>query len=210
VTAKLKNAATSAVCTTQRAAELLGVSVSTVQQLVEAGEIVAWKTKGGHRRIPLEAVMAYKVQPGAVAPATRATPATGGGQPPVSILIVEDNPMQRQLYQRQISAWDLPASLAFCENGYQALLEVARRQPDILLVDILMEGMDGYELINTILADSHLRPMHIAILSGLDHEALQTRGGVPRGVVFFQKPVNFDELRGYLRACCAQLERDTK
>lgn len=197
---------TEEVCTTQRAAELLGISVSTVQQLVEAGEIEAWKTKGGHRRIPLAAVMAYKLQPGAeLAPARAAVAAQGA-----SILIVEDNPMQRQLYQKQIGGWNLPAMLGFCDNGYQALLEVARRQPDILLVDIMMEGMDGYELINTILADSHLRPMHIAILSGLEREALQARGGVPRGVVFFQKPVNFDELRGYLRACCAQLERDAK
>ena len=197
---------TEEVCTTQRAAELLGISVSTVQQLVEAGEIEAWKTKGGHRRIPLAAVMAYKLQPGAELAPARTLPAPGAA----AVLIVEDNPMQRQLYQKQIGSWGLPATLAFCDNGYQALLEVARRQPDILLVDIMMEGMDGYELINTILADSHLRPMHIAILSGLDHEALQQRGGVPRGVVFFQKPVNFDELRGYLRACCAQLERDTK
>jgi excisionase family DNA binding protein len=192
--------ATEEVCTTQRAAELLGVSVSTVQQLVEAGQIEAWKTRGGHRRIPLAAVMAYKLQPDA-APAR--LPEAG-----VSILIVEDNPMQRQLYERHLGAWALPARMTFCENGYQALLEVARRQPDILLVDIVMEGMDGYELINSILADGHLRPMHIAILSGLDEAALRARGGVPRGVVFFPKPVNFDELRGYLRACCAQLERD--
>lgn len=194
------------VCTTQRAAELLGISVSTVQQLVEAGQIEAWKTRGGHRRIPLAAVMAYKLQPGAeLAPARpQAAPAAA------AILIVEDNPMQRQLYQKQIGGWELPATLGFCDNGYQALLEVARRQPDILLVDIMMEGMDGYELINTLLSDPHLRPMHIAILSGLDSAALQARGGVPRGVVFFQKPVNFDELRGYLRACCAQLARDAK
>jgi len=197
---------TEEVCTTQRAAELLGISVSTVQQLVEAGEIEAWKTKGGHRRIPLAAVMAYKLQPG-----TEQAPARPhAGVTSATILIVEDNPMQQRLYQKQVGSWDLPATLAFCSNGYQALLEVARRQPDILLVDIMMEGMDGYELINTILADNHLRPMHIAILSGLDRAALQVRGGLPRGVVFFQKPVNFDELRGYLRACCAQLERDEK
>ena len=48
------------VCTTQRAAEILGISVSSVQQLVEAGVITAWKTKGGHRRIPLAAVLRYK------------------------------------------------------------------------------------------------------------------------------------------------------
>ncbi|MYM33480.1 excisionase family DNA-binding protein [Duganella sp. FT94W] len=198
---------TEEVCTTQRAAELLGISVSTVQQLVEAGQIEAWKTKGGHRRIPLAAVMAYKAQPAldGLTPAPRPVAAPGAG---TSILIVEDNPMQRQLYEKHIGGWTLPASLSFCENGYQALLEIARRQPDILLVDVMMEGIDGYELINTILADRQLRPMHIAILSGLEQTALQARGGVPRGVVFFHKPVNYDELRGYLRACCAQQERD--
>lgn len=194
---------TEEVCTTQRAAELLGISVSTVQQLVESGVIEAWKTKGGHRRIPLAAVLAYKAQPGAAQP-----PALRSQAGEASILVVEDNPMQRQLYERQIASWGLPARLKFCENGYQALLEIARQQPDILLADILMEGMDGYELINTVRADPQLPPMHIAIASSLSPEALEERGGVPRGVVFFSKPVNYDELRGYLRACCAQRERD--
>jgi excisionase family DNA binding protein len=198
------------VCTTQRAAEILGISVSSVQQLVEAGVIEAWKTKGGHRRIPLAAVMAYKAQPGAaLAPAAAALPARPASAV-ASILVVEDNPMQRTLYQRHLDAWQLPASVTFCENGYQALLEIARRQPDILLADIVMDGIDGYEVINTIVGDAQLRPMHIAILSGLDQAALAARGGVPPGVVFFSKPVNYDELRGYLRACCAQHERDRK
>ena len=48
------------VCTTQKAAEILGISVTSVQQLVELGMIEAWKTQGGHRRIPLAAVVAYK------------------------------------------------------------------------------------------------------------------------------------------------------
>jgi len=197
------------VCTTQRAAEILGISVSSVQQLVEAGVIEAWKTKGGHRRIPLAAVMAYKAQPGAAAAGAAPAPARASGDG-ATILVVEDNPMQRTLYERHIGAWALPASLTFCENGYQALLEIARRQPDILLADIVMDGIDGYEVINTIVGDPQLRPMHIAILSGLDEAALAQRGGVPPGVVFFSKPVNYDELRGYLRACCAQHERDRK
>jgi len=197
------------VCTTQRAAEILGVSVSSVQQLVEAGVIEAWKTKGGHRRIPLQAVLAYKATPlsGGV-PARAAAPAAAGAL--ATILVVEDNPMQRAIYERQIGAWDLPASLTFCENGYQALLEIARRQPDILLADIVMDGIDGYEVVKTIVADPELNAMHIAILSGLTEAELAARGGVPAGVVFFAKPVNYDELRGYLKACCAQYSRVAK
>lgn len=192
------------VCTTQKAAEILGISVTSVQQLVEAGVIEAWKTKGGHRRIPLAAVHAYKGAPGHEARAARARHGAGA---PASILIIEDNPIQRALYDKQIGSWALPAELRFCENGYQALIEIARHKPDILLADIVMEGIDGYEVIRTIMADSLLADMHIAMLSSLAPDDLAARGGMPRGVVFFSKPVNYDELRGYLRACCASHAR---
>ena len=193
------------VCTTQRAAEILGISVTSVQQLVEAGVIEAWKTKGGHRRIPLAAVQAYKG--GATGQETRAGRMRPAEGTPVSILVIEDIPLQRALYDKQISSWALQADLRFCENGYQALIEIARHKPDILLADIVMEGMDGYEVIRTIMGDPQLADMHIAMLSSLSPEDLAERGGVPPGVVFFSKPVNYDELRGYLRACCADHAR---
>nr|WP_315401418.1 response regulator [uncultured Duganella sp.] len=195
------------VCTTQRAAEILGISVSSVQQLVEAGVLEAWKTKGGHRRIPLQAVLRYKEAPAPVPARPVAVAARGADDGVATVLVVEDNPMQRALYQRQFAAWKLPLSLTFCENGYQALMEIARRQPHILLADIVMDGIDGYEVVKTILADPQLARMHIAMLSGLAPEDLARRGGVPAGVVFFAKPVNYDELRGYMKACCAQLVR---
>lgn len=210
------------VCTTQKAAELLGISVSSVQQLVEAGVIEAWKTKGGHRRIPLAAVHAYKAAPGSMARgalaavaatvphgvmAQGAAVAAPDVHGPVSVLVIEDNAMQRALYERQLALWGLPIRVRFCENGYQALIEIARSHPDVLLADIVMEGMDGYEVIKTIFGYPELADMHIAIVSALTPEALDARGGVPDGVVFFTKPVNFDELRGFVRACCAQTVR---
>lgn len=199
------------VCTTQKAAELLGISVSSVQQLVEAGVIEAWKTKGGHRRIPLAAVHAYKTAPqngiaraAAPAPAPAAKPDVHA---PVSVLVIEDNAMQRALFEHQLAQWDMPIAVRFCENGYQALIEIARSHPDIVLADIVMEGIDGYEVIKTIFGYPELADIHIAIVSSLEPDALEQRGGVPDGVVFFPKPVNFDELRGYVRACCAQTLR---
>lgn len=197
---------TSDVCTTQKAAEILGVSVTSVQQLVESGVIEAWKTKGGHRRIPLAAVQAYMGTTGAPA---RAPLSYHSGAAPASIMVVEDNPMQRALYEQQIGSWKLPAVLRFCDTGYQALIEIARDKPDILLADIVMEGIDGYEVIRTILADPLLAATNIAMLSSLTPAQLDERGGVPPGVVFFPKPINYDELRGYLRACCAQQVRRT-
>lgn len=200
---------TADVCTTQEAAKMLGISVTSVQQLVEAGILEAWKTKGGHRRIPITAVESYKSLPASAAAAGAAAARLASAPPSehTTILVIEDNTLQREIYEKQIASWDLGATLVFCENGYQALIEIASRKPDILLADIVMEGIDGYEVISTILSHSKLADMDIAILSSLTVEALDMRGGIPEGVVFFGKPVNYDELRGYLRACCAHRTR---
>jgi len=127
-----------------------------------------------------------------------------------SILVVEDNKMQRDIYASKIASWNLPATATFCENGYQALIEIASNKPDIVLADIVMDGIDGYEVITTILGYPALADINIAILSSLSPEELEARGGVPEGVVFFAKPVNYDELCGYLRACCAQKARQIR
>jgi excisionase family DNA binding protein len=208
------NSPRAAVCTTQEAARILGISVTSVQQLVEAGVIEAWKTRGGHRRIPLAAVQAYKSAPST--DAARAAVEKMNDRPldkpaadrPTAILVIEDSPMQREVYRRQIESWALPVELTFCENGYQALIEIASHRPDVLLADIVMDGIDGYEVVRTIQGHRGLADMNIAILSGLTQADLDSRGGVPAGVVFFGKPVNYDELRGYLRACCAQKARE--
>lgn len=191
---------TTDVCTTQEAAQILGISVTSVQQLVESGVIEAWKTKGGHRRIPLAALEAYK----ATAHDVQDKPVISKQ---VSILVVEDNKMQREIYAKKIASWSLPVTTTFCENGYQALVEIASKKPDVVLADIVMDGIDGYEVISTILSYPHLSDINIAIISSLTQEDLDARGGIPEGVVFFRKPVNYDELSGYLRACCAQKAR---
>ncbi len=186
------------VCTTQEAARLLGMSVSSVQQLVERGVLDAWKTQGGHRRIPVAAIEAFK----AVAADPLAAAPAGDGI--VKILVVDDNPMQRRVYETVMAGWRLPAQLSFCDNGYQALMQVAAEHHDILLADIVMEGMDGYELVKAVLANPQLVDTDIAILTSLSEEELAARGGIPQGTVYFAKPINFDELRGYVRACCAR------
>ena len=47
-------------CGTSYAAKLLGISVGTVQGLVEKNDLKAWKTQGGHRRISLQSIREYQ------------------------------------------------------------------------------------------------------------------------------------------------------
>ncbi|MET0963180.1 MAG: response regulator [Noviherbaspirillum sp.] len=186
------------VCTTQQAASLLGMSVTSVQHLVESGEIEAWKTRGGHRRIPIAAVHAYK---------TTIARTPSSSDEPFTVLIVEDNPMQRGIYESQFASWDLPVRMRTCENGYKALIDIAGMRPDVLLLDIMMRGIDGYEVMQTVMAYPELADVNIAILTSLSKEELELRGGLPAGVTYFPKPVVYEELRGYVRACLAQKSR---
>ena len=186
------------VCTTQQAASLLGMSVTSVQHLVESGEIEAWKTRGGHRRIPITAVHAYM---------STITKAPSTVDEPLTVLIVEDNPIQRGIYEAQFASWGLPVRVSLCENGYKALIDIAGMRPDVLLLDIMMRGIDGYEVMQTVLAYPELADVNIAILTSLGREELEQRGGLPPGVTYFPKPVVYEELRGYIRACVAQKAR---
>ena len=186
------------VCTTQQAASLLGMSVTSVQHLVESGEIEAWKTRGGHRRIPIAAIQAYM---------TTVAKAPAGHDEPLTVLIVEDNPLERGIYEAQFAAWKLPVRMRLCENGYKALIDIAAMRPDVLLLDIMMRGIDGYEVMQTVLAYPELAEVNIAILTSLGRDELEQRGGLPPGVTYFPKPVAQEELRGYIRACVAQKAR---
>jgi excisionase family DNA binding protein len=188
------------VCTTQEAAAILGISVTSVQKLVEGGEIAAWKTPGGHRRIPRESVLAFK----AMAGSGRAERPPEGR---ASLLVVEDDEMQRAVFAAQFAKWQLTLDVSFCKSGYEALIEIGVRPPDILFLDIMMKGIDGYEVMETVLNRPTLRELSIAIISGVLPEDLEARGGVPPGVAFFPKPVRYDELRGFVTACCMHKQR---
>jgi excisionase family DNA binding protein len=188
------------VCTTQEAAEILGISVTSVQKLVEGGEIAAWKTPGGHRRIPRASVLAFKAN-GTIQRGEKTAPSRS------TLLVVEDEEMQRAVFAAQFAKWDLPLDVSFCKSGYEALIEIGVRPPDILFLDIVMKGLDGYEVMDTVLKRPSLRDVNIAIASGVLAEELAERGGIPPGVAFFPKPVRFDELRGFVTACCMRKQR---
>jgi CheY-like chemotaxis protein len=73
-----------------------------------------------------------------------------------------------------------------------------------MLLDIVMQGIDGYEVMQTVLSYPELADIQIAVITSLEPKDLQDRGGLPPGVTYFPKPIVYEELRGYLRACHAQ------
>lgn len=187
--------ATEDYCGTSYAAKLLGLSVATVQSLVEKGEIDAWKTLGGHRRIALQSINNYLAKHSPQLSRIDLHP-----KHRLRVLVVEDDEATRELYRYQFEAWDLPIDCTWMPSALDALMDIASMRPDLLIADLSMPGVDGIEMLRTVKRNSQLADMLVIVISGLPPEAIAARGGLPAQARLVQKPVNFDWLEGYVTA----------
>lgn len=182
-------------CGTSYAAKLMGLSVATVQSLVEKGEIDAWKTLGGHRRIALSSINAYLARN-----SPQLTRADTDPKSRLRVLIVEDDENTRELYRCQLEEWDLAVDCTFMPSAIEALMDIASMRPDLLITDLSMPGVDGIEMLKALKRNQTLADMQIIVISGLSPDAVASRGGLPPQALLLPKPVNFDWLQGYLTA----------
>ena len=182
-------------CGTSYAAKLLGLSVTTVQSLVEKGEIEAWKTLGGHRRLSLRAINNYRQKNSPQMAQVDLDPRNR-----LSVLVVEDEEAVRELYIAQFDAWDMAVDCSFMPSALEALMDIASMRPDLLITDLNMPGVDGMEMLHALKRNQQLVAMQILVISGLPTEAIKERGGLPPNSYYLEKPINFDWLHGYVTA----------
>ncbi|WP_431094782.1 response regulator [Polaromonas aquatica] len=182
-------------CGTSYAAKLLGLSVATVQSLVEKGEIEAWKTLGGHRRIALQSINAYLAKNSPQLSRVDTDPKSR-----LRVLMVEDDEDTRELYRCQFEDWDLPVDCTWMPSALEAMMDIASMRPDLLITDLSMPGVDGIEMLKALKRNVQLADMQIVVISGLPPDAIAERGGLPPHAHLLKKPVNFEWLHGYLTA----------
>lgn len=181
------------VCSTSEAARILGVSNTTVQIMVERGELDAWRTRGGHRRISMASIERLK--------ASRA-PRGGRRSDPglLDVLLVEDDVSLRTLYLHTINGWNLPVQVSVATNGMEALLLIERKRPDLMITDLFMEPVDGFQLLRMLREHREFDDMVIIAVTGLSDTEIDAKGGLPKGVVVYRKPVPFEKLQGFVES----------
>ena len=181
-------------CTTREAAAQLGVSVGTVQLWVESGLLQAWKTAGGHRRVLRDSVesLLHKKPPLSGTPVN--TTSTWSGPRSMRVLVVEDDPSLLRLYQTNISRWPIPTEITLIDNAIASILWMGHSAPDLLISDLHMPGMDGFAMLGVLHKAPELANTKVVVVTGLDAQEVQARGGVPPGVEVLAKPIPFAQL----------------
>jgi excisionase family DNA binding protein len=182
-------------CTTREAARRLKVALSTVQSWVETGALDAWKTPGGHRRVLVESVERLLAEG---ISRQKAAPAEPPGK--LRILVVEDEAVMRNVYAGCFARWQLPVSVGYSENGYDALLRIGHEIPDLIVTDLSMPRMDGFEMIRALRQFGATRATRIIVVTGLSPEEIAAEGGLPENVDVLFKPLDVGDLQQHVAA----------
>jgi CheY-like chemotaxis protein len=112
--------------------------------------------------------------------------------------VIEDNASLRQLYTRYLPSDRFRVLQA--ESGKDGLETAHREQPDVVVLDVMMRGMDGWEVLQRLKAQPSTRAIPVIICSVLPEEALAHSLGA---AVFLAKPVSRVHLLDAIQACLA-------
>jgi excisionase family DNA binding protein len=184
-------------CGTTYAAKLLGLSVGTIQTLVEKNELQAWKTQGGHRRISMPSIREYQRKHNML------TIPNETRDNRLRVLLVEDDAVTREIVRGYCNRSSMPVDCVAMSSGLEALIDISSIKPDILITDLDMPGVDGFELLRTLRQNSQFSRMTTLVMSALAPEEIETRGGLPEGTIFMAKPINMDWFNGFFTAFMA-------
>jgi excisionase family DNA binding protein len=145
------------VLTPQQVAELLMVSPVTVRQWAQKGELKALITPGGHRRFRLRDVECFGRQRG-IALQLR--------DKVRRILVVDDDPQLSGYLVELLGSLSEPIATEVAKDGFDAGQKVLTFRPDIVLLDLMMPGLDGFEVSRRLKRDPATSDVRIIAMTG--------------------------------------------
>ena len=109
-----------------------------------------------------------------------------------NVLAVDDIPLNLLLVQKMLSKFNFQFRTA--ANGQQALDAVAAQKPDLILLDLMMPGIDGFEVIRRLRENPETADVQIVILSALNSIEDVVKGFNVGANDFIMKPIIMETL----------------
>lgn len=109
-----------------------------------------------------------------------------------NVLAVDDIPINLLLVQKMLSRFNFEIRTA--ANGKLALDAVAQKKPDLILLDLMMPGIDGFEVIRRLRENPETADIQIVILSALNSNEDIVKGFNAGANDFIMKPIIMEKL----------------
>jgi excisionase family DNA binding protein len=174
--------------TSHQAGLLLQVNPSSINNWVREGRIPAFRTPGGHRRIRAADLVTFLTDhdmpiPKDLLGATRR-----------KVLWVDDDQKQLRSVEKLFKPFADKIDLRTIDNGIEALVQVGFFKPHLIVLDVIMPNLDGFEVVERLRANADTKEIDIIMASANIDNAQKRRAkalGVERVI---DKPVTVDEV----------------
>lgn len=173
--------------TTFEVARLCGVFHTTVINWVNKGKLKARVTPGGHRRIPLSELVPFMKKYDMPVPPDIEDPHR-------HVLILDDEPMMTRLIEKGFAKHKDRYTVQVANNPVDALVMIGKRMPDLLVMDLMMPVMDGFQVCQVLKSSPATKDMKIVAISGRKLSAAQQDFLTKNVDQFLQKPFEIAEL----------------
>jgi len=157
------------VFTVFKASQYCNVSPKTIINWIESGHIKAYKTVGGHRRINISDLEGFMRKQGIPIPE-----AVQPADEKLKILVVDDDPIIVETIVQALEEDEFDYEVISASDGFEAGLQVNHFAPHLLILDIMMPDIKGYEVCQKIKENPETSNTKIIVLSAyLDEEKFE-------------------------------------
>jgi excisionase family DNA binding protein len=164
-----------------QAARFLGVAQSTIRKWSDQGRVPAFYTPGGHRRFRRGDLDAFLARSG---PARR--------QAGPAVLVVDDDDRMRELVRVELEREGYDVQEA--ASADEGLSSIATRTPELVLLDVMMPHVDGWEMLRRIQERHGVGAIPVLMFSGQVDEDARRQAASSGARGFVGKPFDLDEL----------------
>ncbi|OQX12153.1 MAG: hypothetical protein BWK76_18120 [Desulfobulbaceae bacterium A2] len=161
-------------------ARLLLVSPVTLRAWAQKGLLPSETTPGGHRRFLREDVERFL--------------RNRGQPPPLRVLIVEDDAMMRDFLVELLRDLSPPPLVETAQDGFEAGLKVQGFAPDVVLLDLMMPGLNGFETCRQIKANLASAATRILAMTGFPSEENVAKILAAGAEICLNKPLDTEQL----------------
>ncbi len=174
--------------TTFEISQICGVNPTTVQNWVKGKKLRAFQTPGGHRRVRREDLISFMKEFGMPLPADLS-------QDPPLIMIVDDESDILDMLETLMRSGEEDVRIAKAQSGVEALLMIGEKKPDLLIIDIMMPGMNGYDVCQKLKSSQNTQNIKIVAITGDHTPSVKERALGAGADIFFTKPLEIVEFR---------------
>lgn len=175
--------------TTGQLAKVLEVSLVTIKKWIKQGKLKAFRTPGGHYRVTVEELERLKTTYGFLAESSEIP----------HILVVDDEPEMVALVSDALRGTRPAPKLEAAFDGYEGLLKVGTFHPHLLVLDLRMPGLDGFEVCRRIKGDPAIRATRILAITAYPEGSARERALQCGADAFLTKPFTIQELKAQVR-----------